>query len=671
MLMISNRFFHYSLDQGYLGILQRISSNPNDFSSQITIIDTSPLFDLQIQRTDRSSLALLLEAVKQANPRSVGLDVRLPIDSVYTDARGDSLLREVLKGWKQIVVPKGINPALGIESKNQHVSIRIHNGYEIPIEFEGACSLPFQMMKLEDSDVRFNIKSIVPIYNAGYEDLIFSGQIVSALKILDLWVDQTLTEPERNDELGLLLSGQWVLIGFCNEIMNVDRHKTPLGDQPGILIWANVLDNVLASTNIILYNPFRIQLLIALILGCMIVFLKRCYEALPFFYPFIFWMMAIGQLLVWTGLSWVLFTTFHIFIPFFSTWLAGVFAFPLYFQLFRLSPLLKLILLRQQILNLPVPLRHGFTLWIKESNPFKKMYMSFSLLEESLRFSVLFGLAQAWTLNIQPGDEIKKMMEAHHLKRPSFGQWHGLLRILSSKLSEESGILADWKKIYLIQDDEEQWSYNALFKKMDHNVDLHDRAIPRKKRVIKEKKSDSYLEQVLNCLYFQLYKVQFFVREKRKKFWENRPSLVYPTTLQAQFGQIKNMIQLRNKMIHDGGVYLDYEECTKVQPLFQNMVHEFMLDKLQFWNEIVCDETSNTFNYTEVSKVIRIGIEPFFCVEICEKHGCKELFVLNSVDLSRGKFSYQGFDSQCILEKKNKMKSSQIHRWLGFENKDK
>ena len=108
-----------------------------------------------------------------------------------------------------------------------------------------------------------------------------------------------------------------------------------------------------------------------------------------------------------------------------------------------------------------------------------------------------------------------------------------------------------------------------------------------------------------------------------------------------------------------------------MQPLFQNMVHEFMLDKLQFWNEIVCDETSNTFNYTEVSKVIRIGIEPFFCVEICEKHGCKELFVLNSVDLSRGKFSYQGFDSQCILEKKNKMKSSQIHRWLGFENKDK
>ena len=102
----TEKLFHHSFEKFILSTLQRVDYQPEGFSKNITIIDTSPIFDLTTQRTNRAKLADLLQAVKLGQPESVGLDIRLGPNSLYKDVIGDSLLKAVLKALAEYCHPR-------------------------------------------------------------------------------------------------------------------------------------------------------------------------------------------------------------------------------------------------------------------------------------------------------------------------------------------------------------------------------------------------------------------------------------------------------------------------------------------------------------------------------------------------------------------------------------
>lgn len=66
--------FHHSLDKWILGFFQRIDASFQSLDPRIVIIDSSPFYDQEKQRTERNQLSTLLQAVQLGRPAAVGLD---------------------------------------------------------------------------------------------------------------------------------------------------------------------------------------------------------------------------------------------------------------------------------------------------------------------------------------------------------------------------------------------------------------------------------------------------------------------------------------------------------------------------------------------------------------------------------------------------------------------
>lgn len=649
-VLVTEKLFHHSFEKFILSTLQRIDFQPEKFSKRITIIDTSPIYDLSIQRTNRAALADLLKAVKLGEPQSVGLDIRLDCDSLYQDDFGDSLVKEVLKDWKDIVVPGNADPNFEITDTKQLANIQIHDGYELLVSKHGQLSLPFRMASNQDIKIPEKDKNFIVNYRTTCKDIYGTEQLLNAGAVLKIFSDESLTKEEKQDELAMMLASQFVFIGFCNEALNVDRHDSPFGKQSGIVIWANAFHNLLNPDDRIQYNPFWAVLLWACITSFITLGLKNVYEKHNFFYPMVFLFSSIGQIFLW-GLAgaWIYFS-YLVYFPIFSFILISIIAFPVNLQIIRALKMTKILTKYPRISHIPEPLRRAYIEYLKERNPFKQLHLAFTLIEECVRFSALLGLAQAMSLKIPLAGLAKNL----DLSRLTFGQWQQIMRTLSQNLKDNKDVLYDWKLIYYEKDDNNNWIASELLKDIDgqENKDLLSRLDDSKderENLLKIFQSKFSLRANSALIYLKILELKWIKRIIY--FMQTDDSKSIAKKIKQRFGDVKHLIQLRNRLVHDGGAFMKDYQFNSILPIFQKWIEIFFMKKIKFWKAtklVVETESGVDRLYLEMTGK-KYNLNPYFIQKECGVHFNIELFSLASIDSKSKNLIFHGSEQNCRL----------------------
>lgn len=650
---LAEKLFHHSFEKFILALLQRIDYSADRFSSQIVVIDTSPIYDLSVNRTNRVLLADVLRAVKIGRPRAVGLDIRLEPDSVYQDIEGDHALKAVLDGWRNMIVPDGVDPYFGITDTGRLASIRISDGFEIPVSLNYLPSLPFRMAGNGRIPPLSMTKKQIVRYRMTLRDLRRTDQYIRADDLLSLFYDETLTQEEKEDELGMLLASQYVLLGFCDETLNIDKHSTPVGVQPGVLIWANTLHTLLQPEDRIRYHPLRIWIIWSLVVTASVFILGYIHQNLNYFYAAMVWFHAVIATIVWLTAATSLFFRHNVAIPVFSYTLVCLIAFPAYLQSRRFALLIRIIGARKKIAHLPGHLRYGYMTYMKETNPFKKVHIAFNLLEQCIQFTVLLGLAQMHTLGLRIKG--KSPVERHQFQRLSFGHWQALMRLLTERLKDEKQILEEWKTIYLVKDENRRWKHNALYASMERNFQ-HLRNLEQSCRETSKPTAETgkKLDRKVIHLYTAFLR-RFWTMKDRfrvvKRFNTKHVESIM-ASIEARIGQIHNVIQLRNKMVHDGGAFMTQAECSSTLALVHQYIYDFLFKKLSFWRYAIVSEDTNhpgklLFKLNETA----FDIHPFFLLETCLNHMQTELYVMAATDYRANTTLYHGRELSCRLSR--------------------
>jgi hypothetical protein len=121
--------------------------------------------------------------------------------------------------------------------------------------------------------------------------------------------------------------------------------------------------------------------------------------------------------------------------------------------------------------------------------------------------------------------------------------------------------------------------------------------------------------------------------------------------IKHRFGEVKQLIQLRNRMVHSGGVFMDNEEYQKIQPRFEIWLKEFLFDKFKFWHNV---KLIQELNQDRVELDLELGgkkyrLTPFFLQATCSVHLKEELFLLSVIDEKKGRLTYEGKEQTCRL----------------------
>ena len=680
-VIVIEKLFHYSFEKFILSTLQRIDFDADRFSKRIVIIDTSPIYDLSIRRTDRLLLAELLQAVRLGQPDVVGLDIRLDADSLYQDRVGDSLLKKILINWHEVVVPGGIDPYFGITDSQRIANILIDDGYEIPIKIEGYLSLPLQMAVLLGYDFPHKQKSFIVNYQINYEKLLQTRQLIRADEILRIYRDESLSQAEKQDEIAMMLASQIVFIGFCNDMLDIDQHNTPIGKQAGIIIWTNAMHNLIQSSDKINYSPLWGLLFWALITAIILYYTHKIYTEQNFFYTLFFGIMILIQILLWLFLGSQVYFLSHTYLPIFSFIFVSIFAFPVYLQMKRLKNMLKVLFVLPKVRYLPDPLKRDYIEYLKEEHPFKKLHIAFTLLESCIRFSALLGLAQANSFGIYLGDIFSKQKwNKARFARLTLGDWQNIMRTLVEYLKNKNEISEQWKMIYLEKDEKNRWVKNDLRKRLDDNLEdlkkINEQESDLKHNVqFLESKPEWYTSfyNLLRLLNLLIQKVIIsFQSEKNKSNIED---------IQEKVGKVRHLIALRNRIVHDGGVFMEDEVIQNVKDKFEPWLKTFLFEKFLFWKEarLLIEQKGRKWKSCikqhENKKYLVLKIDgkeyslfPFFVREECKTHITEEFFHLNAIHEQR--IVYFGKTPICRLEEeKVKEICDEIFKFLGINRK--
>ncbi|MBD3386372.1 CHASE2 domain-containing protein [candidate division KSB1 bacterium] len=643
----AERLFHHSFEKFLLGTLQRIDYKPQRFSNRILIIDTSPLYDLSIRRTHRGALAELLGAIKLGQPGVVGLDIRLEPDSLYRHPAADSVLGTVISDWENLVVPAGIDPVFGITDSSRLANILIHEGYEIPTRQQGLLSLPLQMFKRTNPQWSPQTDRMHVKYDAIYNDLVAAGQCPNAVDILSIYHDPALSLRQKQDQLGMMLASQFVFVGMCNSDLNIDMHQTPFGIQPGLVIWANSLNNILRPHNQITYFPLP-ALGLWLILSLVILFLLDwVYVSNRYFFAPAFIAATVLQGVIWLFLAGHMYFSTHTYIPVFSFTIAGIGAFPVFLWGRGLGGLLNARYHYIKLGYLPPSIRNGYKTCLESNNAFKQIHIAFTLVEECIRFSALLGLAQAFSRK----KELTHLLnwQKHVYKKLTFGQWQHIMRELSKALKDENDILIDWKQIYYDRTNKGEWQENKLKKALDSDLgglmsttstDLEKRQ--QKIKVLQEHKSGL---SKIRWLYLKLVNVKT-IQNLIRLFGDEMDTDFYKTHLD----NTKTLIGIRNKMAHDRGVFMQNQHYETLFKSYKKWL-DIYFEKLGFWKNAVI-KTGNSCCTLRIDGH-RFDLEPFFLIHKCDHHLQQEFFMLYAIDDSKQSLHYSGKARDCKLTVEN------------------
>jgi len=670
--VLVEKLFHHSFEKFIFESLQRIDSPTSRFSPKITIIDTSPIYDLKLERTDRAALAQLLQAIKLGNPEIVGLDILLPADSILATPTADSLLKVILSGWDKIIIPHDIDPYFEFNNPTQLANVQINDGFEIPIQHNGHLSLSFQMAVNRELAIPRNQLTLPISYRISSQELISTDQFISANQLLGVWNSDSLTLNEKSDALGMLLGAQWVLVGFCNPILNIDIKTTPLGPQSGIVIWANALHNLLQPQDQISYNPWWLLLLWSLAATSYFLYLEKIYNQINIYYSLVFWLLSLIVQVTIIIIAALLYFTWHIYLPIFTYLLIMLLAFPAYTHFNRLRQLLRLIYYRKLHKDLPEPLRNGYLELLQANNPFKKLHLAFTLMEDCLRFSVLIGLAQAYAIQYSFNETFSKDLKRYHFKRLTFGQWQNMLRNLMETLKDNPEISDDWKQIYLNKNTTGTWHYNDLFKSVEKEYQNIFRTIEQNS--IDEISTSNFTSErsawFTSMIYGRLQIISIaFIRlwqAVKNTFSMNQGEELLESfsILNQRLGRVQNIIQFRNKMVHNGGVFLSNTECEQVLPIISTYLDQFLAQKFKFWKNVV-QTKDNQELYLKICNQ-EVSLFPFILIDICVIHLREELFILTGLDHRQQKLYYHGTKPTCRLrETKHNELCEQILSFLG------
>ncbi len=135
------------------------------------------------------------------------------------------------------------------------------------------------------------------------------------------------------------------------------------------------------------------------------------------------------------------------------------------------------------------------------------------------------------------------------------------------------------------------------------------------------------------------------------KFFTKDVSMLDNDVIKHRFGEVKQLIQLRNRMVHSGGVFMDNEEYQKIQPRFEIWLKEFLFDKFKFWHNV---KLIQELNQDRVELDLELGgkkyrLTPFFLQATCSVHLKEELFLLSVIDEKKGRLTYEGKEQTCRL----------------------
>jgi hypothetical protein len=659
--------FHHSLDRFFLSVFQRITANPRRFSGRITIIDTSPLFNIEAGCTDRAQLAELLNAVRAAEPAVVGLDVLVSAGDDCGNLESDSLLGNALSGWDKIIIPEA--PEIGFDiPESQQASVRMYNGYEVDPGQLDKPPLAFRMAEKTGLRTPPGGKKFVIRYMAAVQDTSLRKQMFSASDLLRIWRDPKYSDPDRKDELAMILGSQYVLIGFNNDLMNIDRHDTPLETQPGIWIWANMLNSLIQEGWVIRYSPPWALAAAAVVIFFIVLFLKRVHDHLRFFEWFFFTFSTGLQIVFWPVLSGLLFAHTSVYIPVFSVFLAGLTSYPIWNQVSRTAGLIRVALQRPLIAKLPAGIRHGYVSWLLEENPFKKLHLGFNLLEECIRFSAVFGVAYAGAQGLVFPDVLRKKHEKHQWERLSMGRWHDMLKMSSLIHQHGEAVPESWKRIYLARDNKQSWAFNALCERIENNLDRYEMIERVRLNRGRRKPAGSRIESAVIHLYLR---IRLFCSGWAGKISRTLLMQGIQTSkriLEKRMGAVTNMIQLRNRMVHYGGVFLSDVECRDLLPLMNQSVGPFIRNIADFWKSVRIREMKPDAGIGLFSGASGIPLHPFVIQRSCDKHGTNESFLWAGLDYHTKKIYYQGQLPSCRIEVQSEPDVRMILSLMGYSN---
>lgn len=649
LTLLYQSLFHHSLDRFFLGVFQRITADPGRFSDRITIIDTSPLYNIEAGCTDRALLAELLNAVRMAEPAVVGLDILVSAGDECGNPESDSLLRSALSGWEKIIIPEA--PDIGFDiPESQQASVRVYNGYEVNPEQSGRPLLAFRMAEKTGLHIPPGGKNEVIRYTAAVRDSSLRDRMFSASDLLGIWRNPDYSDPDRKDELAMILGSQYVLIGFNNDRMNIDRHDTPLGTQPGIWIWANMLNSMIQKGLTIRYSPAWALTAVVVIIFLIVLFLRRVHDHLRFFELFFFAVSTVLQIVFWPVLSGLLFAHTSVYMPVFSSLLAGVTSYPAWNQVSRAATLIRVVLQRPLIVQLPACIRHGYVSWLMEENPFKKLHLGFNLVEECIRFSTVFGMAYAGAQGLVFPDSLRKQYEKHQYRRLSLGQWHGLLRMSSLINRQGEAVPETWKRIYLVKDRKQSWVFNSVCERIERNLDRYEIVDRVRLDPGSRKTAGSKMESMIIHLYSCIRKFCSGCAGKISRTLLMQGIQTSKRILDERMGTVTNMIQLRNRMVHEGGVFLSDAECRDILPLVNQSVKPFVRNIAAFWKSIRIRKMKPDAEIGLFSGASGIPLHPFIIKSSCEKHGTSEYFLWAGLDYHTKKIFYQGQSPSCRKE---------------------
>ncbi len=616
---------------------QRIRFVQTEFSSNIVIVDTSPIFDLNTMKTNRWDLADLLRAIHMGQARSTGADIFFQTDSMFFGTDADLYLRNALLEYESIVLPSPVDSVFDIKESVRQCNIYLHDGYRVPVYNEGYFSLPFLM------DTEYDENYSNPYYfqyAADTEVIRKKGLILNAMDLLTLWANPDLSEEEKQDELSLYLGGRFVILGFCHSLLHVDYHNTPLGQQPGIVVWANVLNSMIHPENQIQYFPLFSGILVIFLLTFIVMWLNHIYKNYPYFYSICYGFVIILSMFLIPIIAYKAMDLFHVFLPVFSLLIVVAIGHPvlIYFQ--KMAPLIIIMHNRSVLKQLPRIFQKSYLAWLKEVSPYRKLLIAFLYIEDQLRILSWIGLAQVQYYNIDIKSHSGKFPEKFNWKTMSFGQWHGFLRNLNIILKDYDQISDTWKSIYT-ERKSNHWVANSLFECMDSNIGAF---LEMNQVASSEENKDIARSGLLN----QLIKI---VNRIRNSTIYDIISPRATINLQENTDYEGSLVHLRNTMIHNDQVFLSQKHNEVYLPVLKQIVTGFTKTFIEIWKHCFYDQKQNKWIFQNDSD--SIPLSPYFEQILSTQTDSEMLFLLRSFNYKNGQMIYHDEQSRHVQKLKD------------------
>ena len=674
-LTLAERVFHNLAEIHIYASLQRIHYGDKSINRNITIVDTSPIYNMKTQSTERGELADLIEAIDLGTPKSIGIDIILENQKTAPDSF-DVKLKKVISKAGNVIIPSVIDPICMAQDGILLANIKIRDGYEIPVQVEDHFSLPF-LMAASDT-VALPRKNVVYYANYRADDkaLRNSGQIIDALEIIELMKNQKINLEEKTDQLGLLFASQYVLVGFCNTIFNKDLHNTPIGPQPGVVIWANVLHTLLSSHDSVSFDPFWLRLIWAFVLSCLFYVLRFWYRNNCTIYPIYYGFLATLFIVLVFASSYFMYSLSFIYSPLFTILFVGLAGFPAYLQFMRLSRFNASLLARKRSKFLPPFLARAYCELYRENSPFRRLHIAFTIFEECLRFSVLLGFSQIKSYQLNISGLSSSGIKRYDFRKLTLGQLQLLLRHLMDSLKACPEILEEWKLIYLAKDDKDGWHRNEFAANIEENITrllkvdgISEFELELKKYI--DKKLTNVGIDKIGWLQMQKIRIKAFFKSipisstKQPADKIQKIAAIFADTMERD--QAINLFNLRNRMIHQGGAFLPDEECRTLLKILIKYVDIFLFEKLAFSRELsfisAGDQPPLKLKYNSTL----IDPFPFMLAEKCPFHNKAEVFWLTAIDDRKCQFDYIGTDPVCRLHRlAAKEEIEELFKWMGL-----